>query len=494
MTDKEREEPIALPYEAPATVRRAGLLLPVFSLPRGTFGQAARDLLSFLEQAGLTVWQMLPLGPTHADGSPYQCLSSFALNPEFLDTDDLRAESGFQAAVPADQRRYGVGASAELEASFERYRKEESAWLNDYALFVVAKELEGGTGWWDWPGPLRSRQPETLADLTHQHAARLRAIAFEQFLLDRQWRDLRREARRRGIRLFGDLPIFVAGDSADVWAHQDQFQLDEEGQPLAVAGVPPDYFSDTGQRWGNPLFDYDRMARNGYAWWQSRFARHLELYDWVRIDHFRGLAAYWAIDASADTAVEGEWVPAPGEEILDVLMRSAEGHLPLVAEDLGVITPDVVALRERFKLPGMKILQFAFDGGEDNAYRPEHHVSGCVVYTGTHDNDTTAGWWESLDEPARSRVRQVLEQQQGIDPTMPMPDALVESALGSVANLTVVPVADFLGLGSEARINVPGTTEGNWRWRLGADELDQTLAQRIRGRLEAHGRLPDGSI
>jgi len=488
--EEEQGAPITLSYEAPATVRRAGLLLPIFSLPQGTFGQEARDLLAFLEQAGLTVWQMLPLGPTHADGSPYQCLSSFALNPAFLDTDDLLAEPGFGADVPAEQRRYGVGADAQLEAAFERYRAEESAWLEDFALFVVAKQLEGGAEWRDWPQALRSRQPESLADLAHRHAARVRGIAFEQFLLDRQWHELRREACWRGIRLFGDLPIFVAGDSADVWAHQDQFQLDTDGQPLAVAGVPPDYFSDTGQRWGNPLFDYDRMALDGYGWWQARFARHLALYDWVRIDHFRGLAAYWAIDASADTAVEGRWVPAPGEAILDALTRSSEGHLPLVAEDLGVITPDVVALRERFDLPGMKILQFAFDGGEDNAYRPEHHMPDCVVYTGTHDNDTTAGWWRSLDESTQSRVRRVLEQQQGIDPATPMPDALVESALGSIANLTVLPVADFLGLGSEARINVPGTTEGNWCWRLAPGELDQALARHIRGRVEAHGRLP----
>lgn len=479
-----------LPFEAPAGVRRAGLLLPVFSLARPGFGGDARRLLRFLERSGLSVWQMLPLGPTHADGSPYQCLSSFALNPAFLDTHDLAADDGFTREMPSERRRQGEGASKALRRAFEVFRQAERHWLVDYARFVAIKASQQGMDWRDWPAPLRDREPAALVEFDRTHAAAIEAIAFEQFLLDRQWQDLRTEAAARGVRLFGDLPIFVAGDSADVWANPQQFQLDENGQPSVVAGVPPDYFSETGQRWGNPLFDYETMEADGFAWWKARFARHVTLYDWVRLDHFRGLEAYWEIDAASDTATEGRWVEAPGEEILEALRQAADGHLPLVAEDLGVITPAVTALRDRYGLPGMKILQFAFDGGDDNPYRPARHEPLSVVYTGTHDNDTTLGWWNGLDASQRERVRDVLADEQGIDPATPMPDALVESALASRANLAIVPVADFLGLGGEARINVPGTTEGNWHWRLPAEALDDALADRLRGCLIAHDRLP----
>ena len=479
-----------LPFEPPAGQRRAGLLLPVFSLPRPGFGADARRLLGFLEQAGLSVWQMLPLGPTHADGSPYQCLSSFALNPAFLDAADLAADDGFDPDVPAERRRRGEGAGEELRRAFDAYRQAERAWLEDYARFMAIKASQQGADWRDWPAPLRDRDPAAMTAFEEGHAAQIEAIAFEQFLLDRQWHALREVAAQRDIRLFGDLPIFVAGDSADVWANPDQFRLDAQGRPTVVAGVPPDYFSETGQRWGNPLFDYETMAADGFAWWQARFARHLSLYDWVRLDHFRGLAAYWEIDAESDTAIDGRWVEAPGEAILDALREAADGHLPLVAEDLGVITPDVTALRERYGLPGMKILQFAFDGGDDNPYRPARHEPLATVYTGTHDNDTTLGWWNGLDTEQRERVRGVLAEEQSIDPSTPMPEALIESALVSAANLAVIPAADFLGLGSEARINVPGTTEGNWRWRLSGDALSDPLADEIRRRLEARDRLP----
>ncbi|MFO7581116.1 4-alpha-glucanotransferase [Guyparkeria sp.] len=480
-----------LPCEAPASVRRAGLLLPVFSLPRPGFGADARSVIRFLERAGLTVWQVLPLGPTHADGSPYQCLSSFALNPVFLDLEDLEHDASFRNGVPAEARRQGAGASGPLLEAFEAFARAESGWLDDYALFMAIKAEQGGDDWTGWPAPLRDRDPEALQRFRQAHEKALQRIAFEQFLLDRQWQSVRREASDHGIRLFGDLPIFVAGDSADVWANRDQFRLDGNGQPQVVAGVPPDYFSETGQRWGNPLFDYERMENDGFSWWKMRFARHLEIYDWVRIDHFRGLEAYWEIDAAAETASDGRWVPAPGDAILATLESTADGHLPLVAEDLGVITPEVTALRERFGLPGMKILQFAFDGGDDNPYRPSCHEPLSVVYTGTHDNDTTLGWWRGLDEGKRHQVRSVLADEQGIDPTMQMPDALVESALASRSGLAVIPAADFLRLGSEARINVPGTTEGNWRWQLAEDALTDALADRIRDTLANRDRLPD---
>ncbi len=481
--------PPFLPPEAPATRRRAGLLLPLFSLPGPGFGAEAREVIRFLDRAGLSVWQVLPLGPTHADGSPYQCLSSFALNPVFLDEEDLSRDAAFKPGVPVRDRRRGIGAGDSLLEEFAAFARDESGWLEDYALFTAIKAELGGDDWTEWPASLRDRDPGALQGFREIHGEALHGIAFEQFLLDRQWLALRREASRRGIRLFGDLPIFVAGDSADVWANREQFRLDADGRPEVVAGVPPDYFSETGQRWGNPLFDYERMERDGFSWWKARFARHLEIYDWVRIDHFRGLEAYWEIDAGAETAADGRWVSAPGEAILATLESTAEGHLPLVAEDLGVITPEVTELRERFDLPGMKILQFAFEG-EDNPYRPSRHEPRSVVYTGTHDNDTTLGWWRGLGPEQQERVRRTLDDEQGIAPDVPMPQALVRSAMASVANLAIVPLADFLELGSEARINVPGTTEGNWQWRFRPGTLSRELAERIRTSALEHDRVP----
>jgi len=442
-----------------------------------------------MAKAGLSVWQVLPLGPTHADGSPYQCVSSFALEPTLLDERDLAEDRSFDPVAPVAERRRGVGASRALREAFEAFRQRESAWLPDYCRFMVLRAEQGGRCWLDWPEALRDRHAEALAACDRENAERIDAAAFEQFLLDRQWRSVREHAAERQICLFGDLPIFVAGDSADVWANPSLFELGAAGQPRAVAGVPPDYFSDTGQRWGNPLFDFDHMAGDDFAWWRSRLARHLGLYDWVRIDHFRGFAAYWAIPADAEDATTGRWVDAPGDALLASLRRVSEGELPLVAEDLGVITPDVTALRDRFGLPGMAVLQFAFDGSEDNPHRPEHHRAHGVVYTGTHDNDTTLGWWRTRDDGERTRARRELEAMLGIEPATPMPDALVEAAWASRSALAVVPVCDLLGLGSEARINVPGTIDGNWRWRLPAGRLDDALAERTRERLAAHGRL-----
>ncbi len=475
--------------EPPATRRRAGLLLPIGSLPRPGFGEDARDVLRFLETAGLSVWQVLPLGPTHADNSPYQCLSSFALDPAYLDERDLAEDPGFDPSASTAERRRGKGAGSELISAFARFRRSEGHWIGDYARFVVIREEQAGAGWLDWPEGLRDRVPEAMHAFEQRHAERIEAVAFEQFLLERQWQALRREARERSLYLFGDLPIFVAGDSADVWAHRSEFQLDERGRPSVVAGVPPDYFSATGQRWGNPLFDFERMASSGYAWWKQRLARHLALYDWVRIDHFRGIVAYWAIPAEAPDATEGRWVTGPGGALLEALESVGGEALPLVAEDLGVITSEVTELRDRFDLPGMVVLQFAFDGDEDNPHLPIHHRRKSVVYTGTHDNDTTLGWWRSLDEATRARARRWLESMQGIDPALPMPEALVESALASRANLAVLPVGDLLGLGSEARINVPGTASDNWCWRLPEGALDDGLARDLHDRLARYDRL-----
>ena len=477
------------PVEPPATRRRAGLLLPIGSLTNPGFGGDARDVLDFLAESGLSVWQVLPLGPTHPDHSPYQCLSSFALEPAYLDEADLAKDPGFDSGVSVAARRRGEGAGEPLRSEFERFRERESRWLEDYARFMVIRSEQGGRCWLDWPDGLRDREPEAMRVVEQAHGDRIEAVAFEQFLLERQWQALRDGARERGLCLFGDLPIFVAGDSADVWANRSLFQLDATGRPSVVAGVPPDYFSATGQRWGNPLFDYTRMAADEFVWWKERLARHLALYDWVRIDHFRGIAGYWAIPADAPDATQGHWVAGPGASLLEALGSVAGERLPLVAEDLGVITDEVIELRDRFGLPGMVVLQFAFDGDEGNPHLPVHHRERSVVYTGTHDNDTSLGWWQSLDEASRARVRRWLESMQGIDPGLPMPEALIESALGSRANLAMLPVGDVLGLGSEARINVPGTREGNWCWRLPTGALDDGLAQRVRAWLARHDRL-----
>lgn len=475
--------------EPPATRRRAGLLCHIGSLITPGFGQAARDLLDFLDLSGLSVWQVLPLGPTHPDGSPYQCLSSFALEPAYLDEGDLADDPAFEASVSVAERRTGRGANRALRGAFNRFRQHEAHWLEDYARFMAIRIEQDDRPWHEWPAGLRDRDSDALQRFEERQAGRIEAIAFEQFLLDRQWRALQQHARRRSLCLFGDLPIFVAGDSADVWANRSLFQLDQAGKPTVVAGVPPDYFSATGQRWGNPLFDFAQMAEDGFSWWKARLLRHLQLYDWVRIDHFRGLSAYWAIPAENDDAIGGEWIAAPGEALLEALASVVDGALPLVAEDLGVITPEVTALRDRFDLPGMTVLQFAFDGGEDNPHLPNHHRAHSVAYTGTHDNDTTLGWWHSLDDATRTFVHRRLEDLQGIDPGTAMPDALIESVLASDASLAMLPVGDFLGLGSEARINIPGTCEGNWRWQLPAGALNAVLAERIRGWLARHDRL-----
>lgn len=491
--------PVAVPrdtatktVEAPCAVRRAGVLLPVFSLPGGRFGKSAIDWLDFLADAGQTVWQILPLGPTMGDGSPYNSNSSNALNPNFLCMDWLSEDEGFQSDVPAVRRRLGDGASPDLISAFETFLAREAHWLPDYALYMAIKAVEGQRQWHDWPVHLRDRAPTELARFRRLFHAQIRSIAFEQFLLDRQWQYVVHEAHRRGILVYGDMPIFVALDSADVWANRDQFQLDETGAPVAVAGVPPDYFSETGQRWGNPLFDWGVMQDDGFAWWRARFARQRELYDWVRIDHFRGLEAYWRIPAESPTAMSGEWIESPGEALLEALRAQSGGVLPVIAEDLGVITPQVTALRQSFGLPGMLIMQFAFDGSAENPYQPEQHHRDAVVYTGTHDNDTTLGWWESLDEEGRLRVRYILAEQQDMAEDMPMPEALIASALESEAGLAIIPFADWLRCDSRCRINVPGTIEGNWLWQARAGDIAPALAAQMRKKTAVSGRLSSG--
>ena len=428
--------------------RRAGVLLHLGSL-EAPLGRGGRALIDWLAEAGFSVWQILPAGPTGTDGSPYWVRSDFAGNPAFLDTAEL------PGAQPAE---------------YAAFLDENQHWLDDYALFEVLSRLHQGAAWWTWPAELRARMPSSVARAKHVFVDELERIKREQFAFFLQWRRLREHGRLRGVRILGDLPFYVGPNSAETWAHPGQFQLDAQGQPAAVAGVPPDYFSQTGQLWGNPLYNWQAMRCDNFAYWRARVLAQLERVDLLRIDHFRALAAHWAVPAGAPDARGGAWHLTPGEDLLRLLMDEL-GDLPILAEDLGVITDDVVALRKGFGLPGMRVLQFAFSGEGNNPHLPHMHEHDSVVYTGTHDNDTTLGWYLSLDEDTRRRVDTMLRTAPGS-----MPDALIREALGSVGQLAIIPAQDLLALGSDARLNTPGTIEGNWSWRLPAGALTPQLA------------------
>jgi len=486
--------------------RRAGILLHITSLPgnlnNGDLGHEAYRFVDFMVGCGLTVWQTLPVNPTHPDGSPYQCLSAHAGNPRMIDLDWL-VDRGWltpddiqEAALPeSDQRERCLTRAYEafersdaggLAESYQSFLKIHQHWLPDYALFMAIRAELGGLSWHDWPAPLRDRRPAALRAARKRLARRVSQVNFEQFVFFEQWQALRAYANHRGILLFGDIPIFVAGDSADVWARRDEFDLDEHGRARVVAGVPPDYFSATGQRWGNPHYRWERMQANGFSWWLARFKGQLVLYDWIRIDHFRGLEAYWEIPAHSETAMEGRWVKAPGAALLQTLFDSVEGgRLPLIAENLGIITPEVEALRERFDIPGMLILQFAFDGGPGNPYLPHNHSHNDVVYTGTHDNDTTLSWFSDLDPGQQEHVWRYLG-----NPGCGMPKALVQSALASVAKLAILPMQDLLNMGKGHRMNTPGTTSGNWDWRFTWDQVSEQDSAWLNENIRLYGRNP----
>jgi 4-alpha-glucanotransferase len=481
--------------------RRAGILLHPTSLPggqgNGDLGPDAYRFVDFLCSCDVGLWQTLPLGSTHEDLSPYQCLSVHAGNfrlislqileeqgwlddarlVEALDLDTQRkvhllaAYEGFQRKAGDDDRK-----------ALEHFVQEHRRWLDDFALYEALRTEHGGKAWYHWPQAIRDRAPKALETARKRLANRVEQIRFEQFLFYRQWGQLRRYANERGVLLFGDIPIFVAHDSADVWAHREWFSVDENGHLQVVAGVPPDYFSATGQRWGNPHYRWDTLKKDGFGWWLDRIRSQMEMFDLVRIDHFRGFEAYWEIDAQADTAVDGHWVEGPGERFFKVLKQVFE-ELPLVAEDLGVITPEVTALRKQFDLPGMKILQFAFDGSPHNPYLPHNHEEMSVVYTGTHDNNTTLGWYQELSDEQRHLVRHYLGES-----SEPMPGLLVRAALASVARLAVIPLQDVLGLDGAHRMNIPGVAEDNWRWRFSWDQVQEEHITRLRDWIEVYGR------
>jgi 4-alpha-glucanotransferase len=452
--------------------RCAGTLCHLSSLPgpraRGVIGADAIRFLDLLQEAELHVWQLLPLNPPDEVGSPYHSASAFAIDAGLVDWASLP-----RSGSPMDLAR-------EDSAAFDAFRAAHDYWLEDYALFSVAS-AHFARPWWAWPQPMRDHAAGALAQFRREHTAQVDDVVARQFIAFRSWHSLRGEARRRDITVIGDMPLYPAADSAEVWSHAELFQLDEQRRMRFVAGVPPDYFSETGQLWGNPVFDWDSMQQSGFAWWLERVRTQLELFDLVRIDHFLGLESYWKVPADAATAKEGTWCKAPGVALLRRLEQEFT-PLPLIAEDLGTVTPAVEAMRDGFDLPGMRVLQFGFSRDPDNPHVPESYVPGCVAYTGTHDNDTTLGWYRKLDERTRANVHELL----GPDPEIPWD--LITMLFETAANTAIVPLQDFLGLGSAARMNVPGKSEGNWCWRFEWDQIDPGLPLRIRGLVRATGR------
>ncbi|WP_255516558.1 4-alpha-glucanotransferase [Geobacter sp. FeAm09] len=488
--------------------RSCGVLLHPTSLPGhdgiGTLGDDARRFVDLLSTMGMSYWQVLPLTPPACGNSPYSSLSAFAGNPLLIDLRQLAREGDLPLEAvgshfPEERVDYGGvsdvkpgllhQAAATFLAAERSSRTEEfwhfcdtTPWLHDFALFMALKQHYKGKSWQKWPKEAALLTAETFEKASLKLGPEIGAQKYLQWQFSRQWQALRAYAASRGVSFIGDIPIFVAYDSADVWRNRHLFLLDGQGRPTSVAGVPPDYFSRTGQLWGNPLYDWEILEHRGFDWWIERFRHAFSLFDTVRIDHFRGFEAAWQVPAHERTAERGAWGAGPGERLFEAV-RSALGALPIIAEDLGIITPAVEALRDRFGFPGMKILQFAFDSGPANPYLPHNCVKNCVVYTGTHDNDTTLGWYTGQDEHHRSLVRDYVGSN-GRD----IVADIVRIALMSVADTVVIPFQDILGLPGTARMNLPGTAFGNWEWRFSWDMVHRGLADEMNGRLERYGR------
>jgi 4-alpha-glucanotransferase len=488
--------------------RRAGVLLHPTSLPGvdgiGTLGQELLTFLDFLAKSKCSLWQILPLTPPAAGNSPYTSSSAFAGNHFLIDIQQLHAEgdlshTGAPGAFPSDhvafeqvnpwkeallheaaQNFFNQGHTARIEEFWHFCNN--TFWLHDYALFQALKHHYRSAPWHRWPREIAMRSPYALAKAADQLGPEIGVQKYQQWQFFRQWQRIRTAAADRSIAIIGDLPIFVAHDSADVWCNQNLFLLDSNGKPTVVAGVPPDYFSATGQLWGNPLYNWQAMAQQGYGWWLARLHSMLDLVDIIRLDHFRGFEAAWHVPATARTAVRGAWVQGPGNHFFETLQASM-GRLPFIAEDLGVITPEVEMLRDRFELPGMKILQFAFDSDASNPYLPHNHVPNSIVYTGTHDNDTTRGWFDALGTKNRQRIYDYL----GLSGAEPVQD-LIQSALMSVARFAIIPMQDVLELPTEARMNRPGTALGNWSWRYSKELLKEGIAERLAKMMQRYGR------
>ncbi|MBD3880956.1 4-alpha-glucanotransferase [Phormidium tenue FACHB-886] len=492
--------------------RSSGILLHPTSFPSrfgiGDLGTEAYEFVDFLAASGQQIWQILPLGPTAFGDSPYQCFSAIAGNPLLISPEVLR-DAGFlsdadfegypelplsidygwviHVKLPLLRKAsdaFKARATPEQRQAFDAFCR-SAPWLEDYALFRAIKDAHNGVSWSKWDTAIAQRKPEALEFWQRQLADEVFFHQFLQFEFAQQWSRLKAYANQKGIQIMGDLPIYVAHDSAEVWAHPEYFCLDESGEPTVVAGVPPDYFSKTGQLWGNPIYNWDRLQQENFQWWVQRFQALLNCVDLVRIDHFRGFEAYWVVRQGEPTAINGEWQQAPGTALFDRLAE-ALGKLPMIAEDLGLITPEVEALRERYEFPGMRILQFAFDSDPENPYLPFNYIPNSVVYTGTHDNDTTIGWFFGRSPEAQEKVRRYL----GCAETNEIHWDLNRLAFSSVSNQVITPLQDVLGLGSNGRMNAPGQAIGNWGWRYEAGALTPELSKRLREMTELYGRLP----
>lgn len=503
--------------------RASGILLHPTCLPNsfgiGDFGPAAFAFVDFLKDAGQKMWQVLPLNPTGYGDSPFQCFSAYAGNHllisleklqerGILERSDLRDQPDFprdivdfgsvipwKAGVLAKAAsRFLTTAPGDERRTFDDFCRTNATWLQDFALFMACKQEQEGVAWNKWPDEIAQRTPGALSAAHDRLKEDMLTVQYWQFEFFRQWKEVQGYAHKAGIRIIGDLPIYVALDSADVWTNREYFLLSDNGQPLKIAGVPPDYFSATGQCWGNPIYHWDRIEQTGYRWWIERFRGALELYDAVRIDHFRGFEAYWEIPGDATTAVNGRWVKGPGMNFFAALDREF-GQLPIIAENLGVITPEVESIRERFRFPGMAILQFAF--GKDPqgpSFRPHNYSRELAAYTGTHDNDTTVGWWNSSGASDSTRTPEDVVKERAFASsyldlkTEQIHWVMMRTILASIADLAIIPLQDVLGLGTEARMNLPGTAKGNWCWRFRQGDLKPELAKRLREMVQLYDR------
>ena len=484
--------------------RSSGILFHPTSLPGkygiGTLGKEAYAFIDFLKKSRQKLWQIFPLGPTGYGDSPYQSFSSFAGNPYLIDFDllieaHLLSEEDLRDVFFGDNEEYiDYGAiynqkypllrkayenfkssdNHEMRENLEHFKRENASWLNDYSLYISLKNHFNGLPWNEWAHDIKNREHGAMEHYKNELADDIEYHNFIQFLFFKQWGDVKRYANENGIKIIGDIPIFVAADSSDAWANPEIFLFDEERKPVKVAGVPPDYFSATGQLWGNPLYNWQKLKETNYSWWVERERANLSTCDIIRIDHFRGFEAYWAVPYGDDTAINGQWEPGPGIDLFNAI-KSQLGELPIIAEDLGLMTQGVIDLREATGFPGMKLLGFAFDSGEENDYLPHTYTKNCVVYTGTHDNDTLIGWFQKAKEEDRQFARDYLNSRSDDEIHW---DA-IRGAWSSVASMAISPVQDFLGLGSEARINTPGVAAGNWQWRLRHGVLTDELAERI---------------
>ena len=493
--------------------RSSGILLHPTSLPGkygiGTLGNEAKKFIDFLEKSNQKLWQIFPLGPTGYGDSPYQCFSAFAGNPYLIDFEELfllnfldksEVENThlsdndnyinygliYENKLPLLKRAYDnykLLTPKNIKKDFENFKKSNAFWLEDYSLFISIKNHFVGKSWSEWDNDIKNRKSSAIKKYKLELSEEIEYQNFVQFLFFRQWNNIKSYANSKNIKVIGDIPIFVAFDSADAWSNPELFLFDEDRKPIKVAGVPPDYFSETGQLWGNPLYNWETLKKENYKWWIDRVKFNLTTCDIIRIDHFRGFDSYWAIPAGENTAINGTWEKGPGMDVFNAIKKEL-GDLPIIAEDLGNLTPSVIQLREDSKFPGMKILQFAFDSGEENDYLPHTYDKNSVVYTGTHDNDTIVGWYTKANDADKKWVKDYLD----ISSDKEIHWNFIKSAWGSVSNIAIAPIQDFLGLDDKSRINTPGVASGNWRWRLSENDLTDELAEKIAYITKIYGR------